>query len=355
MQRWRLAVLISLCIPIVASYGLRAATCTPEGKITFICGVTSPEDLVAIPGTDWIVASGFEGGGALHIVNARDGQTVRVFPTAAPRLRPDKRAYPACPGPLDPAEKEKFSAHGVNVRPGRNGIHTLYVVHHGFRESIEVFEVDGRSPSTFTWIGCVVAPEHVEFNSVAPLPDEGLVATNPYGRDPEARVRAPRGINTGQVWEWHTASGWKAIPGTESPGPNGIEVSKDGKWLYVNLWPVRKVMRFSRGQMPVKQDVLDVPFHPDNIRWQPDGSLFSAGHHGPPPIERTRECLRKNCPDAAARVVRIDPQKFTFQQIVDYPSNDVFFGATAALQVGREIWIGSVRGDRIARVPVQGN
>jgi hypothetical protein len=28
-------------------------------------------------------------------------------------------------------------------------------------------------------------------------------------------------------------------------------------------------------------------------------------------------------------------------------------GATAALQVGKEIWIGGVRGDRIARYPVQ--
>ena len=36
-----------------------------------------------------------------------------------------------------------------------------------------------------------------------------------------------------------------------------------------------------------------------------------------------------------------------------YPSDDVFFGATAALQVGKEIWIGSVRGDRIARYPAR--
>jgi sugar lactone lactonase YvrE len=228
----------------------------------------------------------------------------------------------------------------------------VYVVHHGFRESIEIFEVDRKDPSAFTWIGCVIAPPNTELNSVAPLPDGGLVATNSYGRDPEARIRAPRGINTGEVWEWHAAGGWRVVSGTESPGPNGIEVSKDGKWLYVNLWPVRKVMRFSRGQTPARRDVLDVPFHPDNIRWQADGSLLSAGHHGPPPIARTRECLRTKCADAAARVIRVDPDKFTFQEVVTYPSTDVFFGATSALQVGREIWIGSVRGDRIARFPL---
>src|SRR4029077_9687040 len=115
-------------------------------------------------------------------------------------------------------------------------------------------------------------------------------------------------------------------------------------WLYVNLWPVRKIMRVSRGQAPIRKDVMDVPFHPDNIRWQPDGSLLSAGHDAPPPIERTRECLRTRCANAAAKVARNDPEKFTFQEVVNYPSNDVFFGATSALQVGKEIWIGSVRG-----------
>jgi hypothetical protein len=86
--------------------------------------VTSPEDLVAIPGTDWIVVSGFERGGALHVVNTRNDRTVQVFPAATPRIRPDSRGFPACPGPPDPAEKEEFRAHGLNVRPGPDGIHT---------------------------------------------------------------------------------------------------------------------------------------------------------------------------------------------------------------------------------------
>ena len=56
---------------------------------------------------------------------------------------------------------------------------------------------------------------------------------------------------------------------------------------------------------------------------------------------------------AAARVARWDPQTLKVEDVVRYPSDDVFFGATAALQVGKEIWIGSVRGDRIARYPAR--
>ena len=116
--------------------------------------------------------------------------------------------------------------------------------------------------------------------------------------------------------------------------------------------PDGSVREVSRGQTPAKKDVVDVPFHPDNIRWQSNGTLLSAGHDAPT-MARATECLRVTCNDAAARVARWDPKSLKVEEAVRYPSDDVFFGATAALQVGKEIWIGSVRGNRIARYPAQ--
>ena len=333
--------------------GTRAAGCDARGPIAFVCGVMNPEDLVAVPRSPWVLASGLNGG-AIHAVNTRTHTPTQLFPAASARTRHDTKTYAACPGPIDPAEKEKFSAHGLNVREGRDGVHTVYLVHHGLRESIEVFEIDVR-PSTpaFAWIGCVVAPEDVTLNAVAPLPDGGFVATNPYNRKiPNARNRAGAGEVSGEVREWQAGRGWTIVAGSESAGPNGIEVSRDGKWMYINMWPAKKMMRLSRGESPVKKDVLDVPFHPDNIRWQADGTLLSAGHDAAT-MERATQCLRTTCSDAAAKVVRWDPKTLKVQEVVNYPSDDVFFGATAALQVGKEIWIGSVRGDRIARYPAR--
>ena len=350
------ALLVGLVVGVCAlsSGGVRAADCSPRGVVTFICGVISPEDLVPVPGTDWVVVSGYEGGGALHLVSTRTHATTQVFPTAQPRTRLDARMYAACPGPLDPAEKEKFSAHGLNVRAGPNGVHTLYMVHHGFRESIEVFEVDARPTTpTFTWVGCIPAPDFAAFNSVAPLPDGGIVATNPWRRTlTDARARGMAGSPSGEVVEWHAASGWTIVPGSESAGPNGVEVSTDGRWLYVTLWPISKVMRLSRGQTPVQKELIEVSFRPDNIRWQADGSLLTGGHFAPTP-EQVMPCLRKRCDGVAARVARIDPRTLTAREILSYPSDDVFFGGTAALQVGKEIWIGSVTGDRVARYPIR--
>jgi sugar lactone lactonase YvrE len=331
---------------------MQSSACEPDGKVRFVCGVVSPEDLVAVPRSDWVIASGYIAGG-VNFVNTRTYAATRVFPSATPRERLDKQTYSACPGPVDPGEQQKFSAHGLALAPGADRVHTVYVVHHGFRESIEVFEIDTRpTQPTFTWIGCVVAPRTASFNSVTPLPGGGFAATNPNRLNVGAPPPARDPTNTGEVWEWHATEGWKVVPGSESSGPNGIEVSRDGKFFFVNLWNARKVMRLSRGQTPVVKDLIDVAFQPDNIRWQTDGSLLSAGQGGAD-MQRVIACLMKVCADAASVVARIDPKTFRAQEIIRYPANERFYSSTVALQVGKEIWIGTITGDRIARYPVQ--
>ncbi len=348
-MRSRMFVTAWLLCSVVLPVGTRqSAGCEPAGTVKFICGVVSPEDLVAVPRADWVIASGYRGGG-VHLINSRDYTTAQVFPTTNPRERFDRETYASCPGPLDPAEKEKFSAHGLAVAQGAERVHTVYLVHHGFRESIEIFEIDVRPKTpTFTWIGCVVAPSTMHLNSVSPLPGGGFAANNYKS----SRTFSSNSDLTSETWEWNATDGWKVIPGSESLGPNGLEASRDGRWLYVNLWPARKVMRISRGQTPVVRDFTDVSFQPDNIRWQADGSLLAAGQDGPN-VQRVLECLRQVCPDAASVVARIDPQTLEVQEIIRYPATQQFRSSTAALQVGKEIWIGTVTGDRIARYPVQ--
>jgi len=352
-MRLRLVFVVLVPGALVLGGSIRGAECDPDGRVRFICGITGPEDLVAVPQSEWVIAGGYAAGG-LYAIGTRDHRVAQMFPTTPLRARHDRNTYGACPGPIDPAQSQKMSAHGLNIRPGAGGVHTLYVVHHGSRESVEVFEIDAKAnPPTVTWIGCAVVPGMQGINSVSPLPDGGFVVTNFAARGgPGIRSILESGGNTGEVWEWSPRDGWKIVPGSEAPGPNGIEASKDGRWLYVNLWPVRKVMRLSRGRTPVQKDVVDVPFHPDNIRWQADGSLFAAGHAAPT-LARLLECFGQTCADATSNVARIDPQSLKAQEVVRYPANPAFSAGTAALQVGKEIWLGAVRGDRVARYPVE--
>jgi len=335
-----LGIIVTL-LPLSANLEARPAGCDPIGNVQFLCDQVGPEDLAVVPGSEWVISSGMAANGAIRLVNLRDKTTTVLFPSATSIERPNKKIYDSCPGPIG-SEGDKFRAHGLYLRPGPNALQTLYVVHHGDRESIEVFEFDARpKPPTLTWIGCAVAPDPIGLNSVVGLPDGGFITTNfsPRNGDAAARARMMAGENNGEVWEWHTTTGWKKVPGSESAGPNGLEISKDGKWLYIGGWGSQSVIRLSREQTPIKKDSVPVGFRVDNLRWAPDGALLAAGQGG-------------TAPSQTSNVVKVDPATLKFQELIRHPNIDGFGVTTVAIQIGKELWLGSVRGDRIAIFPL---
>src|SRR5262245_30221880 len=343
----RALTLVGLAIAFALPQGTAEPKgCNPLGNVQFICGLVGPEDLVSVPGSDWVIASGDAAPGAITLVNVRDKTTTPLYPNPAMTQRLDAKTYDSCPGPIDTEEKDKFRAHGLSIRPGKNSVHTLYVVHHGNRESIEVFEFDARGkPPSLTWVGCAVAPDPIGLNPVVWLPEGGFVSTNfqPRGAA-RGRANMQAGERNGELWEWHTGTGWKIVPGSEASGANGIEISKDGKWFYMGGWGTQTFIRFSRGQTPVKRDEIPVGFHLDNLRSAPDGSLIAAGQEIPAGADGFGMAI--------SRVIKINPTTLKVQEIVRYPYNEVFNFSTVAIQVGKEMWVGSVRCDKIARFPI---
>ena len=150
------ALAFTICTFWLGAAGAGAQTCEPDGDIQFLCGPVSPEDLAPVPESPWVVVSSMVDEGPLYLADTRDHTATVLFPTEASQPRHDTGTYGACPGPVS----RQFRPHGLNLRPGDNGHHTLYVVGHGDREAIEVFELDmnGAAP-TLTWVGCAVAPE----------------------------------------------------------------------------------------------------------------------------------------------------------------------------------------------------
>lgn len=312
-----------------------SAQCRPDGDVQFVCGPVSPEDLVLVPDSPWVIAAGMEDDGYLYAIDRRDQRSTVLFPSTSFGARP-AAAFSACSGPI----ANGFRPHGLSLRPGRNDRHTLYVVRHGAREAIEVFELDARSGvPILTWEGCAEAPEGVTFNSVTALPGEGFAATH-FNRP------------VGALWEWQPETGWAMVPGFETNGPNGLVSSPDGQWLYIGGWGTHSLIRVSRGQDPVQVDAVEVGFHIDNVRWAPDGSLLAAGHLGATP-ESIFQCLgQQQCADVASYVARVDPDQLTTEELVRYPSNEHIILGTVGLQVGDEIWLGGIAGsNRIARFP----
>jgi hypothetical protein len=323
----------------------KPSACAPRDNVQFVCGLVGPEDLIEVPNSNWIIASGDAAPGAISLVDKRDRTVSALYPSAGLKQQLDKKTYDTCPGPIDPQEKDKFRAHGIALRPGRGSVYTLYVVHHGNRESIEVFEFDAKAKTpSLTWVGCAVAPDPIGLNSVVPLPEGGFATTNFLPRNAPNGIAGLRGgQRNGELWEWHTGTGWKIVPGSEASGANGIEISKDGKWFYMAGWGNQVFIRFSRGLTPVKRDEVPVGFRLDNLRWAPDGAtLLGAGQEMGP----------DGAAAVASRVIRIDPKTMKVQELVRYPASDAFEFSTGAIQIGKQLWVGSVRGEKLAIFPV---
>jgi len=329
-------LLIAIALPPAAA-GQATAGCASVGNVQFVCGQQAPEDLALVPGSQWVFASVFGGNGGVRLISVGDHTSTVAYPSATSRDRLDAKTYDTCPGPPDAEDKAKFTTHGLAIRIGKNSMHTLYAVHHGKRESIEVFEVDARGKMpTLTWVGCAVAPDPIGLNSVVPLPKGGFIGTDflARGGDPSARTKMMAGEPNGALWEWHTGKGWKKVPGSEAAGANGLEVSKDGKWLYVAAWGSQSFFRLSLGQNPPKRDSIPLGFRVDNIRWAPDGSIFASGQGA-----------------TTSNVVKINPNTLKVQEIIKQANTPEFGSGTVAVQIGKEIWVGSFRGERIAIFP----
>ena len=76
-----------------------------------------------------------------------------------------------------------------------------------------------------------------------------------------------------------------------------------------------------------------------------------------PAFESLRRWTGQQIPEAGgfamatSRVIKINPNTLKVQDLIRYPYNDTFNFSTVAIQLGKEIWVGSVRGDRVARFP----
>jgi hypothetical protein len=188
-------------------------------------------------------------------------------------------------------------------------------------------------------------------NDVAAVDDGFVVSTtgDPGGRIDVSVEQAIAGADTGGVLEWSPDRGWATLPGTQINTANGVAVSPDGQWLYIGGWNSRCLRKVRRGAADPDTATVNVSIMVDNLTWSVSGRLLAAGTYG----ASMREFLdghfssnpRLGIP---SRVISVEPETLATEQLIDY-GPDTFGAATAALQVGREIWVGTARDQGLAR------
>lgn len=332
--------------------------CSSAPPLAFVCGSRNPEDLARVPGTRWIVASGFAAGAGLKLVDTKRRSLRRWYEGSAEQLRPDREAFPRCPAPVDPA---LFNARGLHLRAYGPGRHRLYVVNHGGRESIEVFDVDARGAEpAIAWIGCLPMPAGHAGNSVATAPD-GSVFVTVLTRPGTTITDFVLGRVTGGVYEWsRDATEFVLLQGTELPGNNGLELSKDGRRIYVVAFGLRQVVVYDRADTRTPLVRISAPgFMPDNLHWDGERLLAAGMRYDEPACGGVRKIVdgvadMMTCHRGTV-VAELLPEAREFRVLFDAPPNERFNAVSAAVAVGDELWMGSFRSDRIAYAKLPGN
>src|SRR5215475_781435 len=118
MKRILFAAVLT-AIAASASSGIisaQSAACAPSGGLNFICGLRAAEDLVLVPATRWLIASGMVAGSGLHLIDTQAKTAKAMFNSAVSAVRHDKNRFPDCPGPLDP---KQAILHGLSLRPAQ--------------------------------------------------------------------------------------------------------------------------------------------------------------------------------------------------------------------------------------------
>jgi hypothetical protein len=331
-----------------AAEPVASTACERSGELEFVCGLKQPEDLARIPGTSWLIASGFAQGSGLKLIDT-SRRTSEYWYTSATSQQLAQQ-YAECAQPPDPA---RFNTQGISLRAGPNQRHTLYVTNHGGRESVEVFTIDASTEKpALTWNGCVLLPNGAAANSVASYSD-GTILITVLTHPGTTITDFVRGGATGGVYEWRpTTKQFRLLPGTQLPGNNGLETALDDSAFYVVAFGWRSILVFPRDLATPARRVEAPGFMPDNIHWD-SGRLILAGMQYDEPacggvrkiIDGTADGLRCH---RGYTVAQLNPLDLSFRVIAYAGPNPEFNGVSAAVLIEDELWLGSYQDDRVA-------
>ena len=308
-----------------------APACAPSGDLHYVCGLISVEDFLPVAGGRWLVGGSYKAGSVgLYLIDTTAKTAQPVALSIAAKREP---LYGECA----PPDLKALQTHGLDVAV-RSGATLVYAVNHGERESVEVFRLNAPKAAA-EWVGCVVMPTGAVGNSVAALRNGGFVVTKFLdSRDKEAFQHILAGQVNGVTYLWTPGKGFSEVPGTQLSGDNGVVVSADNQWLYVNAYGTLEIYRVPLEGKGERSSVK-VDFHPDNLRWAPDGTIFVTGQF--------LNAQNLNGPHGWA-TVRLDPKTMTTTPVVKEPGRPEFDDATSTVQTGRTLWFGTFRGDRMA-------
>ncbi len=211
-------------------------------------------------------------------------------------------------------------------------------------------DTKGAKPA-LTWSGCVVLPAKASGQRRSGIADGGFITTNfkdPADKDAFQHMTEMK--VTGEVLEWHPQKGWSTLPDSAMSGANGLALHPGRQVALRGRLAGQERHALGEGRVGLGEEGIDFHRHPYRqpaldarrlaARWRP-GRQHARGV--PVPGAGMSRGIGGNSIDVATGKA---------SRLAAYPGSDAFEGGTTALRVGNEVWFGSFKGTRIARVPL---
>jgi hypothetical protein len=228
-----------------------------------LCLFQNPEDLVLLPDGKTLLISqmgprmGYPDPGSLVFLDTRSGQVTAAFPVDDPAAGSSENwGTEDCPG--NPGAS--IAPHGIALRQRDDLRWQVAAVNHGGRESVEMFELlESEQGPQLQWRGCVVTPPGIYMNDLALLGNGGLVASHMFDSNGIRlfglhlnMFKTMAGMQTGHVFEWQPASGFRVLEDSHGAMLNGIEISSDDQHVFAAVYfggEIKKLERLSGKQL----------------------------------------------------------------------------------------------------------
>ena len=113
--------------------------------VHYIQHINNPEDLIEVPGTNWVMASSMaedgNASGEIYGINLLTEQVLLLFAMGAGDKHSGYRLA-------------RFAPHGINIRQTGTNRYELLVINHGSREAIEFFQLFHDQPNRYGFNCC---------------------------------------------------------------------------------------------------------------------------------------------------------------------------------------------------------
>jgi len=347
------AVLTVLLPGCGESDGLLITDCVDKGNLHPVCGPQSPEDIAVVPGGEHLLLS--ESGslgerpGRISLFDVNDESWHAIYPVAGGTARPETlQGDASCTEPPG-AELSPLGTHLVQLD---DGSWRYLVVNHGGREAVELFslETSAAGAPSLQWRGCVFPADNTLMNDVVGLGNGDVIYTRMFRpHDFMGQMRGMLGLNSGDVWRWNKAGGVRLLPGTEGSLTNGIEISQNERFIFINQYMDKEVHKYD---LSTKEVVGKAPVpNVDNSAWGPNGELWLASQSGD--LSDYLACTKDEAVTCgmAFEIVALDPESMQSRVIFRHQGPPMG-AATIAAAHRDKVYLGSFLGNRLLVVPL---